>query len=177
MLHGKRFCTIAYPGQRMVSGRKVRRSQTCFQKLVKQAPSNANYNFWYGACCYETGELQEALPYLEKSAARKVINAYLYLGKLYYSMYRFDEATENLEEHIDWLEKKKRDTSEAEKELDRCRQAARMLRGTENVAVIDSFVVDKNDFLSAYKLSKESGIISKTEDGSGTSFVNELGDK
>lgn len=30
-------------------------------------------------------------------------------------MYRFDEATENLEEHIDWLEKKKRDTSEAEK--------------------------------------------------------------
>lgn len=39
--------------------------------------------------------------------------------------------------------KKKRDTSAAEKELDRCRQAARMLRGTENVAVIDSFVVDK----------------------------------
>ena len=156
---------------------KFAEAKPVFQKLVKQAPSNANYNFWYGACCYETGELQEALPYLEKSAARKVINAYLYLGKLYYSMYRFDEATENLEEHIDWLEKKKRDTSEAEKELDRCRQAARMLRGTENVAVIDSFVVDKNDFLSAYKLSKESGTISKTEDGSGTSFVNELGDK
>ena len=72
-------------------------------------------------------------------------------------MYRFDEATENIEEHIQWLEKKKRDTSAAEKELDRCRQAARMLRGTENVAVIDSFVVDKNNFLSAYKLSKEIG--------------------
>ena len=52
-----------------------------------------------------------------------------------------------------------------------------MLRGTENVAVIDSFVVDKNDFLSAYKLSKESGTISMSEDGSGTSFINELGDK
>lgn len=73
--------------------------------------------------------------------------------------------------------KKKRDTSAAEKELDRCRQAARMLRGTENVAVIDSFVVDKNNFLSAYKLSKESGNISLTENGSGTSFTNELGDK
>lgn len=92
-------------------------------------------------------------------------------------MYRFDEATENIEEHIEWLEKKKRDTSEAEKELDRCLQGARMLRGTENVAVIDSFVVDKNDFLSAYKLSKESGTISMSEDGSGTSFINELGDK
>lgn len=156
---------------------KFAEAKPVFQKLVKQAPSNANYNFWYGACCYETGELKESQPYLEKSAARKVINAYLYLGKLYYTMYRFDEATENIEEHIQWLEKKKRDTSEAEKELDRCRQAARMLRGTENVAVIDSFVVDKNDFLSAYKLSKESGNISLTEDGSGTSFTNELGDK
>lgn len=156
---------------------KFAEAKPVFQKLVKQAPSNASYNFWYGACCYETGELKESQPYLEKSAARKVINAYLYLGRLYYTMYRFDEATENIEEHIQWLEKKKRDTSEAEKELDRCRQAARMLRGTENVAVIDSFVVDKNDFLSAYKLSKESGNISLTEDGSGTSFINELGDK
>ena len=156
---------------------KFAEAKPVFQKLVKQAPSNASYNFWYGACCYETGELKESQPYLEKSAARKVINAYLYLGKLYYTMYRFDEATENIEEHIQWLEKKKRDTSEVEKELDRCRQAARMLRGTENVAVIDSFVVDKNDFLSAYKLSKESGDISFTEDGSGTSFINELGDK
>ena len=156
---------------------KFAEAKPVFQKLVKQAPSNANYNFWYGACCYETGDLKEAQPYLEKSAARKVINAYLYLGKLYYSMYRFDEATENIEEHIEWLEKKKRDTSEAEKELDRCLQGARMLRGTENVAVIDSFVVDKNDFLSAYKLSKESGTISMSEDGSGTSFINELGDK
>ena len=28
--------------------------------------------------------------YLEKSAARKVIDAYRYLGKLYYDIYRFD---------------------------------------------------------------------------------------
>ena len=59
---------------------KFAEAKPVFQKLVKQAPSNANYNFWYGACCYETGELQESQPYLEKSAARKVINAYLYLG-------------------------------------------------------------------------------------------------
>ena len=54
------------------------KAKPVFKKLVKQAPSNANYNFWYGACCYETGEKNEALPYLKKSAARKVTNAYLY---------------------------------------------------------------------------------------------------
>ena len=46
-------------------------------------------------------------PTLKKVLHVKVINAYLYLGKLYYAMYRFDEATENIEEHIQWLEKKK----------------------------------------------------------------------
>ena len=63
-------------------------AKPAFQKLVKQAPSNANYNYWYGACCYETGRKKEAQPYLEKSAARKVIDAYRYLGKLYYDIYR-----------------------------------------------------------------------------------------
>ena len=42
-----------------------------FKKYTKSQPSNGNYNYWYGACCYETGEKKEAQPYLEKSAARK----------------------------------------------------------------------------------------------------------
>lgn len=49
---------------------------------------------------------KEAQPYLEKSAARKVIDAYRYLGKLYYDIYRFDDAVDNYEQHIEWLEKK-----------------------------------------------------------------------
>lgn len=156
---------------------KFAEAKPVFKKLVKQSPSNASYSFWYGACCYETGEKAEAQPYLEKSAERKVINAYLYLGKLYYDLYRFDDAIENIENHIYWLEQKKRDTTDAEKELERCRKAARMLRGTENVVIVDSFVVDKQNLLSAYRLSKESGEISMNADGNGTCFTNEMGDK
>ena len=52
-------------------------------------------------------EKKKAQPYLEKSAARKVIDAYRYLGKLYYDIYRFDDAVDNYEQHIEWLEKKK----------------------------------------------------------------------
>ena len=51
------------------------KAKPVFQSLVKKAPSNANYNYWYGACCYETGEKVEAQPYLEKSAARKVMHS------------------------------------------------------------------------------------------------------
>ena len=61
--------------QRWFTQGEFEKAKPVFKKLVKQSPSNASYNFWYGACCYETGEMMEGLPYLEKSAARKVINA------------------------------------------------------------------------------------------------------
>lgn len=72
-----------------------------------------------------------ALPW--KSAARKVIDAYRYLGKLYYDIYRFDDAVDNYEQHIEWLEKKKRPTEMAEAELEQIKQAARMIKGVETL--------------------------------------------
>lgn len=153
------------------------KAKPVFKRLVRQAPSNANYNFWYGACCYETGELQESLPYLEKSSARKVINAYLYLSKAYCDLYRFDEAIKSMEDHIYWMKRKKRDTSSAEKLMQKYRMGARMIRGVENVTVVDSFVVDKDAFLNAYKLSKAAGQIGLTDDGKGTYYTNEWEDR
>lgn len=158
------------------------KAKPVFKKLVKQSPSNANYNFWYGACCYETGEMMEGLPYLEKSAARKVINAYLYVSKAYYDMYRYEDAIENLEEHIYWLEKKNRDTSAAEELMTKYRKGERMIRGVENITVVDSFVVDKYKLLEAYKLGSQAGTLEITNVHAEDSdicveFINEMGDK
>ena len=61
--------------------------------------------------------------------------------------------------------------------MERYRMGARMIRGVEKVAVIDSFTVSKRDFLSAYKLSRESGEIKATREGGCTEFTNEMGDK
>lgn len=66
MQHGRNFRPITHSGKQWFEEGKFAEAKPVFQKLVKQAPSNANYNFWYGACCYETGELQESQPYLEK---------------------------------------------------------------------------------------------------------------
>lgn len=166
--------------QRWFTQGEFEKAKPVFKKLVKQSPSNASYNFWYGACCYETGEMMEGLPYLEKSAARKVINAYLYVSKAYYDMYRYDDAIENLEQHIYWLKQKKRDTTEAEELMGKYRKGARMIRGVENITVIDSFVVDKRSFLDAYKLGEQSGNLQMTDNGNedvSIEFVNEMGDK
>ncbi len=153
------------------------KAKPAFQRLVKQSPSNAGYNYWYGACCYETGDKKEAQPYLEKSADRKYIDAYRYLGKLYYDLYRFDEAVENYEEHIMWLEKKNRSTERAEAELEHIKRAARMIKGVENVTVIDSFVVDKNSLFDAYKISLQSGKVYGKPDEEGTFYETEMGNR
>lgn len=151
------------------------KAKPVFERLVKQSPSNASYNFWYGACCYETGENEKAYTYLSKSAKRRYIDAYLYLGKWCYDAYRFDEAEENLNEYIDLRSRKKGSTEDGERMLEKVRRGQRMIRGVEKVAVIDSFVVDKQDFLKAYKLSADAGDIRITENG--VQFTNEMGDK
>ncbi|MDO4950321.1 MAG: tetratricopeptide repeat protein, partial [Bacteroidales bacterium] len=160
--------------QKWFNNGEFEKAKPVFRKLTRQAPSNATYNFWYGACLYETGEKDAAEPYLEKAVKRDVINAFRYLGKLRFDQYRFDEAVENYEEHIEWLTKKKRDTELAEKELEKVRQGSLMIKGVERITVIDSMVVDKQNFLAAYKLSQESGRIFQDADKAGSSYCNEM---
>ena len=176
-LSGTAFSQSLSQARKWFTKGEFQKAKPVFKRLVKQSRSNASYNFWYGACCYETGELMESIPYLEKSAERKVINGYLYLSKAYYDLYRFDEAIENLEQHIYWLERKNRNTKNAEKLMLQLRKGANMIRGVENVCVIDSFVVDKQNFLSAYKLSPESGHLTMAPDSACTAYTNEMHDK
>lgn len=132
-----------------------------YRSLAEKNPSNPAYNYYAGACCYETGAIAEALSYLEKSAKRNYIHAFRYLGKAYASLYRFDDAIEAYERHISLLKDKKRSSDEAEAELEAIRKTALMYKNVENLTVIDSFVVHKNDFLNVYKIGKESGSLSQ----------------
>lgn len=153
------------------------KAKPAFERFVRNAPSSAEYNYYFGACCYETGEKEKSVPYLEKSAKRRYIGAYRYLGKVYADMYRYEEAVENYETHIEWLIEKKRDTSMAEEELSILRKKARMYKSVEKVAVIDSFVVNKTQFLDAFKIGKATGILTMNEAKNGTVYENEMKNK
>lgn len=163
--------------QRLYLEKKYEEAKPIFKKYVTSNPSNGNYNYWYGVCCYETGHIDESVVYLKKGVDRKVANAYLFLAKAYQHYYRFDEATDLLNQYIGMLEKRKESTAEATQLLDKMQQAARMLRGVENITVVDSFIVDAKQFLTAMKLSKEAGEIRLTNEGDATQFTNEMNDK
>jgi tetratricopeptide (TPR) repeat protein len=133
------------------------KAKPVFEKLVRQSPNNSSYNHWYGVCCYETGDLKNAEKHLLVANKRKVVESYRYLACLYTDLYRFDKVIEMWEGYIELQKKKKDDTTESEQKLRQAHNLHRMREKTEDVQIIDSMVIDKEDFLKAYSLSEESG--------------------
>lgn len=155
-----------------------------FKKFVKTQPANGNYNLWYGVCCLKTGKPEEALKYLETAVKKRIPSGQLYLAQNYNDLYRFEDAIQTYEEYFSDLSKRKRPTEEVEKLLEKSKANFRMLKGVEEVCFIDSFVVDKKEFLNAYKISPESGKLfmynayfKDSDRQGGTVYETELGNK
>lgn len=155
-----------------------------FARYVKQAPSNGNYNLWYGVCCLQTGEAAEAIKSLETAVRRRVPSGQLWLGQAYDKVYRYEDAISTFEDYIADLKRRRRSTQEADSLMSIFRSHLRMLKGVEKVCVTDSFVVPKDRFLEAYRLSSQAGKIYPyaeyfpTSEAQGeTVYENELGTK
>ena len=121
-------------------------AKPAFKKFVKSQPNNGNYNLWYGVCCLNTGEAEEAIKYLETAVKRRATSGQLFLAQAYNATYRFEDAVNTYEDYIAELAKRKRSTTEAEKLLEKSKANLRLLKGVEEVCFIDSFVVDKKIF-------------------------------
>lgn len=170
--------------KKMFENKEFAQAKGTFQKYVKTAPTNPSYNFWYGACCYETGETKIAEKHLNLAASKKIQESFRYLGQLYSEEYRYEDALLNYNAYEAMLLKSKKPTDEVEKLIKKVTQSAQMIKGVEQVAIIDSVIVDKKGFLNAYKINEESGHIStfksffETEnEHDGIVFQTELGNK
>ncbi|MDR2763667.1 MAG: CDC27 family protein [Tannerella sp.] len=132
-------------------------ARPAFERLVSQSPNNSSYNLWYGVCCYETGDWETAEKYLRVALNRKVAEASRYLANIYTAQYRFEEAVEMWESYIEQMQKKKENTEAFEQQLAQVEKLQRMKEKTEDVQVIDSLVVDREQLLSAYFLNEDCG--------------------
>ncbi|MDR2955732.1 MAG: tetratricopeptide repeat protein [Prevotella sp.] len=140
-----------------------------FEKELAAKPNDVNLNHWYGVCLYETGgDRVKAEESLLIAAKKNVQDSFYYLGLIYTEEFRFTEAEENFNKYETLLTKKKpKKKDEIDKqEADLARLGSnrkttsrlkRMVSNTEDIQIIDSVVVDKKNFLSAYKLSHSSG--------------------
>lgn len=144
-------------GQALYNKGNYEKAKPIFAKYIKTNPANGNYNLWYGVCCLKTGETNEAVKYLEAAVKKRVSDGKPYLAEAYNEMYRFNDAVNSYEEYIAELDKRKKPTTDLVPQLEKSKNNLRMLKGVEQVCIIDSFVIDKKRFLEAYKISSESG--------------------
>ena len=160
---------------------KYEEAKPLFKKLLKGSPRDGSYNYWYAVCCYETNDTTADVEGMLKYAVtRKVNNAHRYLGDMYKRDYRYDEAVASYEEFIDGCDDEEL-ASLYEERCEHVKRLYRMIKMTERVCVIDSFVVDKNRFLSVYRTGRDIGTLAiaaeffNKADVQGTVAVTERG--
>ena len=155
-----------------------------FQKAYADDSLNPALNQWLGVSLLKTGKIVEAESYLLFSDEKRIPEASLYLGELYSKQYRFEEAESVFEKY----QKTNRRNKDALAKLDQFREETAQLRRrvlrSEDVQIIDSLVLPKSEFLSAYNLSRSSGSLEPIHtffrefpEGNETLFLNERGDK
>ncbi|WP_165044368.1 tol-pal system YbgF family protein [Dysgonomonas sp. ZJ709] len=157
-----------------------------FEGEYNAKPTDASINFWYGACLFETNQnLKKAEEALRFASTKRIQDSFLYLGMLYTNQYRFSEARDMFSKY-EALLKKKDDAARANLEEKRklTSRLNRMVSNTEDVQIIDSIVVDKAEFLSAYKMSTSSGrldyfnkVFTSSRPVESTVYFNEKGTK
>lgn len=94
---------------------------------------------------------------IKAKAASGTAEGLLEAGKYYMDLLKFSTAEPYLTKAVRTAQARKQNWRDIQKVLEACRLGEQMLSGTEKITVIDSIVVDKKEFLSAYKLSEATG--------------------
>ncbi|MDD3624008.1 MAG: tetratricopeptide repeat protein [Proteiniphilum sp.] len=128
-----------------------------FEQEYQNDPGNASVNQWLGVSLYETGRILEAEKYLSFAAQKKIPESYLYLGELYAKMYQFEDAEAAFEKYQRANRKNEEALDQLTRRLEYAGKLQKAINRTEDIQVIDSLVLPKSKFLSAYNLSKSSG--------------------
>lgn len=133
-------------------------------KYLKQKPADASRNYWYGVCLMETGYPEEAIAYLNKSIP-KIVRAYRYIGDYYCAKELYAEAIDNYELFVSGFKADKELHNDSIEDLytqkaDSLRTLFRMIRNTNKVCVIDSFIVSKEELFNSYITDASTGSFS-----------------
>ncbi|MFZ4725719.1 MAG: hypothetical protein ACOYMD_09760 [Paludibacter sp.] len=160
------FLSFSVVGQRVSEGenlfnsKQYLKARAVYETLLKQKPNDPLYNFRFARCCYELKEYELAIEHFNMSG-NKFPTRDLYLGELYFKSYRFDESVMAYQSYIATLLPDDSKLPEYQRKVAQAEHAARLINKVESIALIDSQLVDKNDFLRFYKFSSELGSLNQ----------------
>ena len=160
------------------------KAKPVFAKLLKSNPKSGSLNYWYGVCLNETGEHDKALTYLQKAVNSEVENAFRYIGDYYLQDGLYEEALEHYELYLDKVDPADSMFVVYTRRAEKAKHEFKFYKRVAKVMFVDSVVVEKANFLPAYKLGEESGNIDVTRNmlggntsTEGTAYRTEMSDK
>ena len=158
------LCTVTAQNKNLTQARKLysqgkyAQAKPMFEKLLKKTPDSGELNYWYAICCLETGDSVDIRPLLELAAKKEISNAYRYLGDMQYSERDIPAAIENFGKFIDTTDNDSL-SGIYQKKLSEALRYKRKVMNCEKICIVDSVVIAKEEFLSAYKMGDEVGYI------------------
>jgi len=145
-------------GEALFNNKQYAKARAVYEQLLKQKPNDALYNFRYAYCCYELKDMESAIAHFEMCGSRFPMRD-LYLGELYFNTYRFDQSIMAYQTYISTLKSNDPKLSDCQRKVTLAEAGVRMLTKVDDIALIDSVVVNKFEFLKAYKYSRELGAL------------------
>ncbi len=145
-----------------------------YASLASSYPKDYLLKYQMGRCLFELNRYDEAVGLFESALRKDIKKANIYLGEIYFSQYRFEESVAAYSAYIETLgEGEDSLLMVYQTKIMKSNLGASMLERVEDIAVIDSVKIDKQHFLSAYRLPRDLGKLGlyRDEDGVSTEEV------
>lgn len=135
------------------------------RQLLKKKPNDALLHFRLARCLIELNQKDDALEHLQTAADNGFAKAFRYLGDMRFDDYFFAEAADA---YAQWLDSGEMDETARAHYTERLRQAqlgAQLLQRVEDIALIDSTIASKTEFLALLTIPHEMGRFFASGDG------------
>lgn len=143
---------------------KYSQAKALLEKELEESPSNATVNYLLGVSAMHTGDIATAEESLKLAKKGRVQDATLYLGRLYTMLYKFDDAEKEFTAYQRAMRRNKEALAKLEEEQEYSERLQRLVARTEDIQIVDSVIVRKDDFLTAYNLSESGGSLGWAKD-------------
>lgn len=138
-------------------------AEAALRELIAAEPKNSEADILLGDCLWQLGRDSEALDAYAEGRRKGDRKAILALANAAVLQYRLDDARQLLEAYRKTLKKGKRQLAPDQSGdiEDRILRTENMLSRVQQIEVVDSVVVDAEDFFKYYRLSPESGSLNE----------------
>lgn len=155
-IYGNLLAQSASDGENYFNSKQYQKARVVYESLLSRRPNDALYNYRLARCYYELKDANASIKYFEKSGKRYSLKD-LYLGELYYETYQFDKSIIAYQTYIASLKDDDKQILELESKIKLAEKASKLMNRVEDIAIVDSVVVNKSEFLKFYKYSSELG--------------------